>query len=144
MYLLDTNIVSVLRRPDKAPESVMNWQQSVSQFDCYISVITVLEIEIGIKRLARRDAAQAALIRAWLDDKVLPSFSGRILPFDLPAAKICSDFHVPDPASERDSFIAAIAQARGHVVVTRNVDDFASLKNGDGHGVSLLNPFDQN
>lgn len=86
--------------------------------------------------IARRDEAQGAVLRAWIDGKVLPSFDGRILPVDTAVARCCARLHVPDPRAERDALIAATALVHRLQVVTRNVADFHSM------GVELINPWE--
>lgn len=84
----------------------------------------------------RRDLAQGALLRAWLQERVLPAFEGRILPIDTPVARRCAALHAPNPASDRDALIAATALVHGLTVVTRNTADFIAT------GARLLNPWD--
>jgi predicted nucleic acid-binding protein len=137
MYLLDTNVVSELRKVDegKADARVAAWQARVEPAVCFISAMTLIELEIGVLRIERRDAVQGALLRAWLECRVLPEFSGRVLPVDAVVARYCARLHVPDPRAERDALIAATALAHGLTVVTRNTADFEPT------GVSLLNPW---
>ncbi len=136
MYLLDTNVLSELRRRDRTHRGVAAWADAVAVDDLFLSVITVLEIEAGTLLLARRDAAQGALLRAWIDQQVLPAFAGRILAVDLAVAQRCARLHVPDPRPERDALIAATALVHGLTVVTRNSADFQPM------GVKLVNPWD--
>jgi predicted nucleic acid-binding protein len=137
MFLLDTNVISELRRPTKANPSVAAWADGVRQPDLFLSVITIIEIEIGILGPDhRRDHAQAAALRTWMDSYIQPAFYGRILPIDTAVALRCARLHVPDRRSDRDALIAAIALVYGLTVVTRNVADFQSM------GVSLLNPWE--
>jgi predicted nucleic acid-binding protein len=136
MYILDTNVLSELRRRDKAHPGVAAWADAVDQRELYLSVITVLEVEMGILALARRDQAQSAVLGAWLKDRVLPAFAGRILPIDVAVAQRCAQLHVPDPRAERDALIAATALTHRMAVVTRNVADFKPM------GVVLLNPWE--
>ena len=135
MYLLDTNVISELRRPDRAEENVRRWSRRIAAAELYLSAITVMEIELGILLVERRDPAQAAILRTWLEQGVLVNFSDRILAIDLPVARRCAALHVPDPRSERDAMIAATALVHGMTVVTRNTSDFAAT------GVSLLDPW---
>jgi len=134
MYLLDTNVVSELRRARVDPH-VLAWAQSVATGALFISVITLLELEKGVLLVERRDSAQGAMLRAWLDRQVLTAFEGRVLPLDARIAVRCPSLRVPDPRPDRDALIAATALEHGFTVVTRNVVDFA------GTGVELLNPF---
>ena len=138
MYLLDTNIISELRkvRSDKANKNVEAWANSVATNSLYLSVVTVLELETGILQLERRDAIQGTILRTWLEHQVLPAFSGRILPVDIPVARTCAAMHVPNPRPHRDTWITATALVHGMTVVTRNVKDFEYA------GVQLLNPWE--
>lgn len=137
MYLLDTNVVSEMRkiRPGKADAQVARWADSVDADDLYISVITIHELEIGVLLTERRDPAQGAVFRSWLDGHVLTAFSGRILPVDIAVAQRGARLHVPDPRPVRDGLIAATALVHGMTVVTRNIADFEPT------GVPLLNPW---
>jgi toxin FitB len=127
MFLLDTNVVSELRKAKggKANKHVTAWAGSVPAATQFISAITILELEIGTLQIARRDAAQGAILRVWLDQHVLPAFAGRILAVDTVVAQRCAKLHVPDPRSDRDALIAATALVHGMTVVTRNTSDFA-------------------
>jgi hypothetical protein len=138
MFLLDTNVISELRKAGdgKADTNVVTWLSSVDATTCYLSAITLIEIELGILRIERRDPAQGARLRAWMDQHILPEFADRTLPVDTAVVLRCAPLHVPDPRPERDVFIAGTALAHGMTVVTRNVADFAPT------GVPLLNPWD--
>jgi predicted nucleic acid-binding protein len=129
MYLLDTNVVSELRKAKsgRADPNVVAWAQPIPVGSLFLSAITVLELELGVLLIERRDAAQGNVLRAWLDQSVLPAFEGRILPVDVEVARRCARMHVPDPRSERDALIAATALVHGMTVVTRNVPDFSGL-----------------
>ena len=135
MFLLDTNVISELRRSDKADGNVVAWAGTVAAASFFLSTISILEIELGTLLIARRDATQGASLRSWIDDQILPRFEGRILPIDTTVAQRCARLHVPDPRAERDALIAATALVHGLTVVTRNVADFAPL------GVTLLDPW---
>ena len=126
MYLLDTNVVSELRKAKsgKADVNVVAWASSVSSASLFISVITILELEIGVLLVERRDPAQGAVLRAWLNAHVLPAFSGRTLFVDTAVAQRCARLHVPDPKSDRDAIIAATALVHGMTIVSRNVEDY--------------------
>ncbi len=137
MYLLDTNVLSELRkrRSGKISAAVEAWAGSVDQADMFLSVITIMEIELGIALLERRDTRQAGVLRLWLHDKVMPAFAGRILPVDTTIALRCARLHVPDTKSERGAWIAATGLVHDLTIVTRNVVDFA------GTDVTLLDPW---
>ncbi|HET6839992.1 MAG TPA: type II toxin-antitoxin system VapC family toxin [Bradyrhizobium sp.] len=136
MFLLDTNVISELRRPERANPNVVTWARTIPSASFFLSAISILEIELGTLQVARRDAAQGAVLRAWIDDQILPRFEGRILSVDIAVAQRCARLHVPDPRAERDALIAATALIHGLTVVTRNVTDF------DLVGVTLLNPWE--
>ena len=140
MFLLDTNVVSELRkvRLGKTDANVTQWADSVSAIDLYVSVITIQELEIGILLAERRDAVQGAMLRVWLNSHVLPAFSWRILPIDTEVVQRSASLHVPDPRPIRDGLIAATALVHGMTVVTRNVIDFEPT------GVRILNPWIDN
>lgn len=137
MYLLDTNVVSELRkvRLGKADLRVAQWADGVDATDLYISVITFQELEIGVLLAERRDPTQGAMLRAWLTGYVLPAFNGRILSIDTTIAQRSAQLHVPDPRPLRDGLIAATALVHHMTVVTRNVADFSPT------GVAVLNPW---
>jgi hypothetical protein len=136
MFLLDTNVISELRRPERADRKVVAWASTVPAAGFFLSAISILEIELGALQVARKDAAQGAVLRAWIDDQILPRFESRILAVDTAVARRCAQLHVPDPRAERDALIAATALVHGLTVVTRNVADFESV------GVALLNPWE--
>ena len=137
MYLLDTNVVSELRkvRHGKANAGVAAWADSVEAIDLYVSALTVQELELGVLMMERRDVQQGAVLRAWLDEQVVPAFEGRILPVDTVVALRSAHLHVPGPCAVIDSLIAATALVHSMTVVTRNVADFERT------GVMLLNPW---
>jgi predicted nucleic acid-binding protein len=132
--LLDTNVVSELRRP-AAADAVRGWVRAQPVATLAISVISMMELEIGVRRVERRDPGQGEVLRQWLEKRVLTAFGDRILPIDLAVARRASELHVPDPGPERDSLIAATALVHSLTVVTRNVTDFTAT------GVPLHNPW---
>lgn len=138
MYLLDTNIVSELRKAKsgKAEQRVIAWANSVPTASLFLSVITILELETGMLLVERRDPTQGAMLRSWLNTHVLPAFSDRILVVDTAVAQHCAKLHIPDRRSDRDALIAATALTHGMTVVTRNIDDFRST------GIDILNPWE--
>ena len=137
MYVLDTNVVSELRkiRLGKADAQFAIWADSIEAMDLYLSAITIQELEIGVLLAERRDPSQGALFRLWLNDHVIPAFNGRILDVDTAVAQRSAKLHVPDPRPVRDGLIAATALVHGMTVVTRNVADFEPT------GVKTLNPW---
>jgi hypothetical protein len=139
MYLLDTHVVSELRkvRAGKADPGVAAWAEQVEAGSLFVSAITLHELELGVLLMGRRDATQGSLLRQWLEQSVLPAFTGRILAVDSAVARRGAALHVPDPRPFRDGLIAATALAHSLVVVTRNLTDFEAT------GVKLLNPWQQ-
>jgi predicted nucleic acid-binding protein len=135
MFLLDTNVVSELRRPYRTDPKVATWADRVPPGDMFLSSITILELETGALLLARRDSRQGRLIRQWIEDRVLPAFADRILAVDTAVARHCAGLHVPDPRPYRDSLIAATAFVHGLIVATRNQADFEAM------AVPVLNPW---
>ena len=135
MFLLDTNVVSELRKAQADP-AVAAWARSVHASKLYISAITLLEIETGILRLERRNPGQAAPLRNWLEVHVMSAFAGRVLSVDGAVARRCARLHVPDRSNECDALIAATALVHDLTVVTRNTRDFAFS------GAPVLNPWE--
>lgn len=137
MYLLDTNVVSELRkiRHGRADKNVADWAERVDAARLFVSAITIMELELGVLAIERKDAAQGAVLRAWLEQRVLPEFSRRTLSIDTAVAQCCARLHVPDKRGERDALIAATALVHGMTVVTRNEADFQPA------GVNIINPW---
>ena len=136
MYLLDTNVLSELRTGKPQPNrQVLEWASSVPLGAQSVSVISWMEIDIGILRLERRTPPQGQALRTWLSG-VRGLFAGRTLAIDDAVVQRCARLHVPNPAPPHDALIAATAQVHGLTLVTRNTADFA------GMGVQLLNPWE--
>ena len=135
MFVLDTNVVSELRRLHRAHPAVMAWASVTPLASFFLSSITVLELELGVLLMERKDAAQGAVLREWIDHQVLPRFEGRILAVDTAVAQRCARLHVPAPRAERDALIAATALIHGMTVATRNGADFEST------GVRIFDPW---
>jgi len=137
MLVLDTHVVSELRkvRLGKADANVAAWAQSVDAADLFVSAITIMELELGVLLIERKNATQGAVLRTWLEQRVLPEFSGRTLSVDTAVAQRCARLHIPDKRAKRDALIAATALVHGMSVATRNVADFKPT------GVALVNPW---
>lgn len=135
MFVLDTNVVSELRRPRKADRHVVAWAAATPLGELFLSSITILELELGALLAERRDKLHGEVLRDWIDNQILPRFEGRILPVDTAVARRCARLHVPDPCGERDALIAATALTHGMTVVTRNVADFEPT------GVPVFDPW---
>ncbi len=136
-YILDTNVVSELRKggSDKINPHVERWASQATATTFYLSVITILELEMGVLLIERKDRTQGTTLRSWFQNYVLPTFKERTLNIDHNIALCCAALHVPDRRSDRDALIAATALVHGMYVVTRNVADFANT------GVKIINPW---
>lgn len=134
-YVLDTNVVSALRVRGRN-RSVEAWAASLPVADQFVTATTIAELELGVVGKERSDPAQGEVLRRWFEERVLPAFADRVLPFDLPAARILATYRVPEDAPFDDALIAAIAQAADMIVATRNTKHFEPL------GVRCLNPWD--
>ena len=135
MFLFDTNVISELRVPSRAHQNVKAWTSNASRADIYISVVTVMEIELGAVLKHRKDPLQANVFRTWLHQRILPAFEGRILPVNTQTALRWAHLQAPRTRSYRDALITATALEHGLTVVTRNVADF------EGTGVGIVNPW---
>ena len=137
MYLLDTNVISELRKlgDGRADACVAAWVSARDAASFYISALTLMELEIGILRIERRDAGQGERLRSWMDRHVLPEFLERTLAVDSAVALKCARLHVPNPRAERDALIAATAMVHGMTVVTGNVADFETT------GAEVIDPW---
>jgi hypothetical protein len=138
MFLLDTNVVSELRKgpSGRANVGVMQWAESVSAAEMFLSAVSVHELELGVLLAERADLQRGHTLRAWLNDTVLPAFDERVLPVDCVVAVRAASLHVPDPAPYRDAFIGATALVHGLTVVTRNTGDFNRFADA-----AVLNPW---
>ena len=133
MYILDTNVISAVRRPDRAPK-VAAWLQGKAEQDLFLSVITLGEIERGIRQQETKDPYFARDLRAWLDRTVL-LFSDRLLPFEAEDARIWGRLSAEIGHNGADLMIAASAHRHAATVVTGNTRDFAPT------GTTLEDPF---
>ncbi len=137
MFLLDTNVISELRkvRTGKSDPNVAQWAESLDTASLFVSSISIQELEIGVLLAERRDPTQGSVLRFWFETLALPTFQGRVLPVDTAVARRAAKFHVPDPRPINDALIGATALVHGMTLATRNVADFQAT------GVSLLNPW---
>ncbi len=136
-YVLDTNVVSALRVRGRNP-MVETWAVSVPVADQFVTAMTISEIERGVIAKEWSDSAQGEILRRWFEERVLPAFAGRVLPFDLAAARILATYRVPEHAPLDDALIGAVAQVAEMAVVTRNTRHFEPL------GVACVNPWSEN
>lgn len=137
MYLLDTNVVTALRRRDRADPNLAAWAEGIAPSDLYLSALSLLELEMGVLALENRNPSLAAPLRQWLTSKVLPAFKDRILAVDAAVARRAAAFHVPHRRPERGVLIAATALVHGLTVVSRNPADFEPM------GIVVINPWQQ-
>jgi len=137
-YLLDTNVVSELRKVAKGKTDPIfsNWASGLTNIDLYTSAIVIYELELGIQLLANRDLAAAKILRIWLEESVIPVFGDRILPVDSKIAKAAADLSIPNTAPFRDSLIGATAIVHGLKIATRNTKDFSKY-----NGLEIINPW---
>ena len=138
MYVLDTNVVSEIRKigAGRADPNVASWVGAVAIEATYISVLTVYELELGIIRLEHRDPASGAVLRRWLDDDVRMAFDGRILGIDSTVARRAADLQLPRSVPVVDALIGATALVHGMAVVTRNVAHFTRFA-----GLEVMDPW---
>jgi len=134
-YLLDTNVVSELRKRDPDPH-VLAWYDTVTSGEIFISALTIGEIRLGIERLRRKDHAQADHLQDWLLG-LRAAYRDHIVDVDGDIAEEWGRINVPDPLPVIDGLLAASARIRGWTLVTRNTADLARS------AVMLLNPFDR-
>lgn len=138
MYVLDTNVVSELRkvRSGRADARVAAWAEAVAAGQLFVSVVTIHELEHGVLLAERSDQATGSVLRQWLDGSVMTAFGDRILDVDVSVARLAASLHVPDPAPFRDALIGATALVHGMTVVTRNTMDFTRFADLD-----VVNPW---
>jgi predicted nucleic acid-binding protein len=135
-YLLDTNTVSQLRRPRNASAAFRSWFAAQPLEDCFLSVITLMELEFGARRAFEKQRPHAPLLRAWIDGQVTADFGQRLLLVDELVSRRAALLLPPERHRLADCLIAATALVHGLTLVTRNTGDFA------GTGADLLNPWD--
>jgi toxin FitB len=135
MYLIDTNIISEVRKGRRCDPHVAAWYRGARDNELFLSVLVVGEIRQGIERLRPRNARQALALENWLEE-ILGSFGERVLPIDGRVAQIWGRLNAPEPLPVVDSLLAATAEAHGLTLVTRNVKDI------ERSGVRCLNPFE--
>jgi predicted nucleic acid-binding protein len=133
-YLLDTNVISEIRKRHPDPH-VLAWWGTVTSADVFISALTIGEIRLGIERLRRKDSVQAGLLEQWLHG-LRAIYQDHIINIDAGIAEEWGHLNVPDPLPVIDGLLAATARAWGLILVTRNVADLARSD------VRALNPFD--
>lgn len=138
MFLLDTNVVSELRkvRSGKANPGVAEWAEQVPSVRLFVSTITLHELEHSVLLMERSDPRQGAVLRSWLDQSVTAAFADRMLPVDAAVARTAASLHVPDPAPFRDALIGGTALVHRMAVVTRDRKDFERFP-----GLDVIDPW---
>lgn len=137
MYLLDTNVISELRKIPKstADKNVMAWAKSVDSTLMFMSTITIFEIELGIQLHRQKDATQSLMLHDWFHGHVMPLFAGRVLPVNEIIALTAAELNCPNRRPLNDSLILATGKVHQLIIVTRNEKDF------EGAGIKVLNPW---
>ena len=133
-YLLDTNVISELRKGERADANVRAWFSGLADEEIYLSVLTIGEIRRGVESVRRRDPDSATALDSWLA-RLVEAHRERILPVDRAIAEEWGRMNVPDPRPVVDGLLAATAKVAGLTFVTRNIADV------EGSGVELLDPF---
>jgi predicted nucleic acid-binding protein len=133
-YLLDTNVLSELRKGKRANAGLVAWVTDVAEEDLYLSVLVIGELRQGVERVRRRDPASAVRLERWLVG-LIEAHEERILPVDVRISELWGRLNVPDPLPAVDGLLAATAMAHDLVLVTRNIRDVART------GVRVTNPF---
>jgi toxin FitB len=134
-YLLDTSIVSEIRKGSRADKAVMTWFSDVNDEDLYLSVLVLGELRQGVERLRARDLASAERLDRWLH-RLAEGYEGRILLVDERVAQVWGRLNVPDPLPAIDGLLAATAVVHDLTLATRNTRDVART------GARLFNPFE--
>ncbi len=133
-FLLDTNVVSELRKQERGDPHLRRWVSEHRAGDFWLSVLVVGELNRGVELIARRDPAASVALRRWLNSLV-DEFADRILPITAPIARQWALLNVPDPVPVVDGLVAATAMVHGLTLVTRNIADVART------GVECVDPF---
>jgi hypothetical protein len=135
--LLDTVVVSELRKGARADPAVIAWQASVAAVPAYLSVITLIEIRCGLRRIAARDPSFATRLEAWYRERLLPRFHDHLLEVDRTVAEAAAGLTAGRTLPPHDALIAATARVHRLILVTRNAADFADT------GVPVINPWEK-
>jgi predicted nucleic acid-binding protein len=136
LYLLDSNVISDLRRPERANRGLLDWAAQIGPEDAFVSVITVLELERGTQMAERKSPDLGRALRGWLNTLIYPRYQSFALPVSLEISRRAAAFHALPTVELADHLIAATALVHGLTLITRNTGDFA------GTGVALINPWD--
>ena len=134
--LLDTNVVSELRKKSRCHPSVAAWQDAIQGEQVYISAISMMEIKVGVIAARRKNPEFSTVLNEWYEMQVKPAFHKRVIPVDLAVSECCSVFLSQRTRPLADALIAATAHAHGLILATRNMADFSDT------GIDLVNPWD--
>ncbi len=134
-FLIDTNVISELRKGERADRGVKTWFGDIEDEEIFLSVLTVGELRRGIESISRRDSKSGSSLNQWLARLVM-GFEGRIVPVDGTIAEEWGRMNVPDPLPVVDGLLAATAKIRGLTLATRNLKDISNT------GIEAVNPFD--
>jgi toxin FitB len=136
MFVVDTNVVSEVRKAERCVPAVKAWFQLQPREHLFLSVTTIQELYFGAYLKQRKDADAGRELLYWIEKRVIPQFDENILPIDVETARINAELHVPTTRPQRDALIAATALRHDMAVATRNVSDFSPM------GVRVFNPWD--
>jgi len=134
-YLIDTNVISELRKGKRANPGVVSWFEGLADEEVFLSALTLGEIRRGIESIRRRDSTAASVLESWLG-RIAEAHRDRIVAVDRAIAEEWGRMNAPDPLPVVDGLLAATAKVAGLTLATRNTDDIARS------GVSFFNPFD--
>ena len=134
-FLLDTNVISELRKKNRCDPSVAAWQKSIKGEDVYISAISMMEIKAGVINARRKNPEFSKELNEWYEMQVKPTFHKRVIAVDLAVSECCSVFLNQRTRQLADALIAATAHVHGLTLATRNVADFEDT------GIDLINPW---
>jgi predicted nucleic acid-binding protein len=135
-YLIDTNVVSEFRKNQNADRSVLAWQALADAADCWISVISLMEIQIGVRLALRKDPVFAEILDDWYRKKLKPSYGNRVIDVNVGIVEVRAEFAVGRTLPYSDALIAATAKYHGLTLVTRNTKDYQDFS------IKLINPWE--
>lgn len=134
-YLIDTNVISELRKGERADPGVTSWFAGLGDDEVFLSALTLGEIRRGIESIRRRDPVAASALESWFG-RISEAHRDRVIPVDRAIAEEWGRMNAPDPLPVVDGLLAASAKVAGLTLATRNTGDIARS------GVSFFNPFD--